>query len=330
MSKVRWAVVGTSDFALDWIARGVALGSNAELAAVVSRDAARGEAAARRVGAARHYTSIAAIERDAVDGVFLVLPNTQHAPYAIEAARRGLHVIVEKPMAPTLQECRQMIVAAREGGVTLAVAHCMAWAPPVVKARELVASGAIGTPISASISASWNMASADPWRQSDTTEAGGGPLHDAGAHSLDTLQRLLGPITRVAALLDHHIYRYAAEDASTTLLKFASGAHGVSHNHFNCNQNGLEIIGSEGRIWSGQWLGREFAGDLHLARGREVTDFDLPTVNVYVPQIEHVSACILSGETPVIAGEVGAANIAVIEAAIRSARGGSFVDVEAV
>ncbi len=330
MSKVRWAVVGTSNFALDWIARGIKLGSNAELVAVVSRDAARAAAAAERVGAPRHYTSIDAIERDAVDGVFLVLPNTQHAPYAIAAARRGLHVIVEKPMAPTLDECRQMIEAARSSGVVLAVAHCMAWAPPVVKARELVQSGAIGTPITATISASWNSPAPEPWRQSDTTEQGGGPLHDAGVHSLDTIQRILGPVERVAALLDHHIYKYAAEDTSTTLLKFASGAHGVMHAHFNCNQNGLEIIGTEGRIWSSQWLGREFAGDLHMERGGERTDFDLPTVNVYVPQIEHVSACILSGETPVISGEVGAANVAVIEAAIRSARTGAFVNVERV
>jgi predicted dehydrogenase len=330
MDRVRWAVVGTSDFALDWIARGIALGSNAALAAVISRDAARGAAAARRVGAAHHYTSIEQLDRDEVDGVFLVLPNPQHAPYAIAAAQRGLHVIVEKPMAPTLAECRAMIAAARDAGVTLAVAHCMAWAPPVVKAQELVAGGAIGTPISGSISASWNASAPDPWRQSDTTEQGGGPLHDAAVHSLDTIQRILGPVTRVAALLDHLRYRYAAEDASTTLVRFASGAHGVVHAHFNCSQNSMEIVGTEGRLWSDQWLGREFAGELHLRRGADTTSFDLPRVNVYVPQIEHVSGCILRGEAPIIAGEVGAANVAVIEAAIRSARTGVFHDVEPV
>ncbi|HWQ12306.1 MAG TPA: Gfo/Idh/MocA family oxidoreductase, partial [Roseiflexaceae bacterium] len=280
------------------------------------------------VGAARHYTAIEQIEREAVDGVFLVLPNTQHAPYAIAAARRGLHVIVEKPMAPTLAECRQMIAAARESGVTLAVAHCMAWAPPVVKAQELVAAGAIGRPISASISASWNAPAPEPWRQSDTTERGGGPLYDAAVHALDTIQRILGPITRVAALLDHLAYDYAAEDASTTLVRFASGTHGVVHAHFNCSQNSLEIVGTEGRLWSDQWLGREFAGELHLRRGTQTTSFDLPRVNVYVPQIEHVSGCILRGETPIIAGEIGAAHVAVIEAAIRSARTGTFQDVE--
>ncbi|NWG20051.1 MAG: Gfo/Idh/MocA family oxidoreductase [Chloroflexi bacterium] len=327
MDRVRWAVVGTSDFALDWIARGVTLGRNAELAAIVSRDEARGAAAAQRAGAPLHYTSIEAIDRERVDGVFLVLPNRQHAPYAIEAAQRGLHVIVEKPMAPTLAECSAMIDAARAAGVTLAVAQCMEWAPPVVKARELVAEGAIGIPISASISASWNIPPAGRWREDETTEEGGGPLLDAGVHAIDAIQRILGPVERVAALLDTRVHQYAAEDTSTTLLRFASGAHGVMHAHFNCNQNELDIIGSEGRITSTAWLGREFAGDLTLRSGTRLTSFGLPVVNVYVPQIEHVSDCILRGETPIISGERGMANMRVLWAAIRSARSGTLVQV---
>lgn len=327
MDKIRWAVVGTSDFALDWIARGVSLGSNAELAAIVSRDEARGKAAAERAGAPLHFTSIETIDRDKVDGVFLVLPNRQHAPYAIAAAQRGLHVIVEKPMAPTLAECRAMIDAAREAKVTLAVAQCMEWAPPVVKARELVESGAIGIPISGSVSASWNIPPGGHWREDETTEQGGGPLLDAGVHAIDAIQRILGPVERVAALLDTRVHKYAAEDTSTTLLRFASGAHGVMHAHFNCNQNGLDIIGSEGRITSSAWLGREFAGELILRHGSEMTSFGLPLVNVYVPQIEHVSASILRGEAPVISGERGLANMQVLWAAIRSARTGALVNV---
>jgi predicted dehydrogenase len=85
--KVRWAVVGTSDFALDWIARGIRLGSNSELAAVVSRDPDRAAAAAQRVGAARSFQSIDTIDPAVVDGVFLVLPNGQHAPR--RSPRRG-------------------------------------------------------------------------------------------------------------------------------------------------------------------------------------------------------------------------------------------------
>jgi D-xylose 1-dehydrogenase (NADP+, D-xylono-1,4-lactone-forming) len=327
MQKVRWAVVGTSDFALDWIAAGIKQGQNSELAAVVSRDAERAGAAAQRVGAAHSYTSIAAIDRAVVDGVFLVLPNPQHAPQAIAAAQRGLHVIGEKPMAPTIAECQAMIDAARASNVVLAVAHCMEWAPPVAKARELVASGAIGEVISATITASFNSPPVGRWRQDDTTEAGGGPLFDMGVHAIDAITRIVGPVERVAAFLDRRVYDYAAEDSTTLLLRFASGAHGTVQAHFNCNQNALEIQGTKGRIWSQAWWGRTFAGDLHLQQGKEVTDFSLPQVNVYVPQIEHVSACALAGTPPDISGARGKANIAVIRAAIQSARDGTTVAV---
>jgi len=325
--NVRWAVVGTSDFALDWIARGIRIGRNSTLAAVVSRDAERAAASAQRVGAPHSYTSIEAIDPTIVDGVFLVLPNEQHAPFAIAAAQHHLHVVGEKPMAPTLAECDAMIAAARTSGVMLAVAHCMEWAPPVAKARELVASGAIGEVISATITASFNSPPSGRWRQSDSTEAGGGPLFDMGVHAIDAITRIVGPIERVAAYLDGRVHAYATEDTATLLLRFASGAHGVVQSHYNCQQNALEIQGSAGRIWSSAWWGRDFAGDLHVQLGSEVTDFTLPQVNVYVPQIEHLSACALSGELPIISGQRGRANIAVIRAAIESARSGTAVAV---
>jgi predicted dehydrogenase len=329
MQKVRWAVVGTSSFALDWIARGVKLGRNAELAAVVSRDAARGAAAAQRVGAPRSYTAIEQIDRDAVDGVFLVLPAVLHAPYAVAAARRGLHVISEKPMAPTVAECRQMVDAARENGVLLAVAQCMEWTAPMVKARELLEAGAIGEIISAGISASFTARPDERWRHEDLVASGAGALVDMGVHAVDAITRLLGPVRRVSALVGSRLPQYTGDVSATLLLEFASGVHGTLQSHYTCYQNGLEIQGTRGRIWSNAWWGREFAGDLHMQRGDEVVDFELPVVNVYVPQIEHVSACVLIGEAPVISGERGLANIAVIETALEAARSGRAVEVAA-
>ena len=328
MAAVRWAVIGTSRFALDWIARGIALGSNAELAAIVSRDPERGRAAAEQVGASLHYTSVDEIDPAAVDGVFIVTPNTQHAPLAIAAARRGLHVIVEKPMAPTRAECRAMIDAAREAGVVLAVAHCMEWAPPVMRARELISSGALGTLVQATIGASFPSPPGGHWRQTDSTEAGGGPLFDMGIHAIDAVQALVGPIDRVAGFLDHHVHHYAAEDTTSALLHFESGAHGVVQAHFNVRQNTLEILGTEGRLSSSNWLGREFTGDLQLEQGGKQMAQTLEEVNVYVPQIEHASDCVLQDGIPSISGERGLRNVAVAVAAVESARSGRLVVVD--
>ncbi len=326
---VRWAVVGTSDFALDWIARGISLSSNATVAAIVSRDAARGAAAARRFGAGHTFPSIDAIDTTVVDGVFLVLPAALHAEYAIAAARRGLHVISEKPMAPSVADCRRMIDAARAAGVVLAVAQCMEWTAPMVQARALLAQGAIGEVVTAGISASFTATPDPTWQHDDMPQRGAGALVDMGVHAVDGITRLLGPVRRVAALPGTRLPAYAGDRSATLLLDFASGVHGVLQSHYTCYQNGLELQGTEGRIWSSEWWGREFAGTLHLQRGDEVTTWQLPRVNVYVPQIEHVSQCVLSGATPVISGERGMANMAVIEAGLLAARGGGWVDVPA-
>lgn len=327
MHKIRWAVIGTSDFALDWIAPGIQSGRNSILAAIVSRDPKRAASAAKRLAAPLHYTSIAEIDRGQVDGVFIVTPNSQHAPLAIAAAQRGLHVLVEKPMAPTVKECQAMMTAARQRNVTLAVAHCMQWAPPLVKARQVLQSGAIGAPISASFKMSFDAPQSGAWRQDDPVEAGGGPLYDVGVHSIDAAQQIMGPVARVSAFLTHLIHQYNAEDTTTLLLNFTSGAHGCVQANFNCHQNAFEIQGSAGYLWSNQWLGREFAGELFLQRGEQTTRFELPVCNVYIPQIEHVSEAILSGTQPVISAERGMHNVAVIEVAIASARTGRIIAV---
>ncbi len=327
MDRVSWALVGTSAFATDWIARGIRLARNAELVAVVSRDPNRARQTAERLGAPLAYTSIEAIENDRVDGVAIVTPNKQHAPLAVAAARRGLHVIVEKPMAPTVEECVAMIRAAREAGTVLAVAHCTHWSPPVARARELVSEGAIGEVIEARIGASFDSPPRGYWRQTDPTEEGGGPLFDMGVHAIDVLQSVVGPISEVAAFLDHRVHHYAAEDSTTSLFRFESGAHGVLESNFNCGQNDLEIVGSEGRLQSSAWLGREFSGDLRLLRDGEEERQELGAIVVYEPQVEHVSDCVLSGGEPVISGERGMLNVAVIRAAIESARSGRVASV---
>ncbi len=327
MRKVQWAVVGTSGFALDWIARGINLASNAELAAIVSRDETRGALAATRVGAPHHYTSIEAIDKSVVDGVFLVLPVTQHAPYAVAAAKRGLHVVSEKPMAISVAACQEMIDAARTNGVLLAVAQCMEYTAPMVKARELLAAGAIGEIISANISASFVAHPDTHWQETDITKEGSGALVDMGVHAIDAITRLLGPVKRLSAVVGSRLPEYQGDISATLLLEFASGVHGTLQSHYTCDQNGLEIQGTRGWIRSSAWWGREFAGNLQLQQGRDVTNFGLPTVNVYVPQIEHISECVVGGGTPIISGERGLANIAIIEAALLASQTKKAVDL---
>lgn len=234
-----------------------------------------------------------------------------------------------------------MVHAAREAGVVLAVGHCMAWAPPIVAAQQLIDAGRIGRPVLATISASFDSPPAGTWRQETTTEAGGGPLQDLGSHAVDALLRLLGPAVRVQGMVGRVRYEYPADDTATLLVQFASGAQAVVQTAFTCTQNDLVIHGTEGRLTSRQWLGREFAGSLSwepsgVGIGRfdksQVIDggqsIELARVNVYRPQVDEVSRSILEGSPLRIDGERELAVVAVLEAGIESARRGRSVELK--
>lgn len=321
MPPIRWALVGSSDFALDWIAPALRRAEGSALAAVISRDADRAAAAAARVGAAQSYTSIEAIDTSLVDGVVLVTANEAHAAGAIAAARRGLHVVVEKPMALSSADCADMIRAAREHSVMLAVAHCMEWAPPIVAARALLARGAIGAVRSARISASFLAEPGTVRRGGDAamsdTATEFGALFDMGVHAIDAAARLLGPIVQVVAA------RLNADTGGGHIeLECASGVRVQLSSSWGADENDFEITGDAGTISSSEWWGRSFSGQLSVrTSGGEVAE-PLPLQNVYEQQYAHLAAAARQEVPLLISGERGARNIAVIEAIARSARSG--------
>jgi len=332
--RVRWAVVGTSDFALDWVAGGIAHSPDAELVAVIGRDPVRAEAAAARMGASRSATSIEELDPTDVDVVDLVVPNPQHAPLTIAALERGFHVVVEKPMAPTLAECRAMAEAARRCGRRLFVAHCMTWRPPVVAIRAALADGRVGQPVMATVSIAFDGRPNGSWRQELTTEASGGPLYDLGAHAIDALLSMFGRVGSVTGRLDRIFYTYPADDTAIATLRFVSGVVGVVETSFACEQNDFVVNGRLGRMSSSEWLGRDTAGDAWWRPARDSLGRQAPPEvipleprNVYEAQATEVSQALLENRPSAIPADRGMAVVAVIEATIRSARNGGAVVV---
>jgi 1,5-anhydro-D-fructose reductase (1,5-anhydro-D-mannitol-forming) len=336
---VRWAIVGTSEFAVEWIAPAIKASTMATLAAVVSSSSDRARSVASRLEARLGTDDVRKLDPSEVDVVHLVTPNALHEPLTIAAFERGLHVVVEKPMALDVMQARRMVDAAGAAGRLLAVAHCMAWAPPVHTASTLVTDGAIGRPIDIRIAAGFDSPPADAWRQTTPTEAGGGPWLDLGPHAVDAAVRIMGPVASVDCLIDRLVHDYAAEDTVTAMLRFRSGAHGSVTTTFVAGQNELVIQGTGGRLRSGEWLGRDFAGeltfeppdhgvgrfDVEVARGAR--DIPLQRTNVYRPQVDDVSGAIRDGTPSRIDGIHGLHVMEVLEAAIASARSGRRVDI---
>lgn len=138
-----------------------------------------------------------------LDAVVVAAPHALHAPIVVDAAAAGLHVLVEKPMATTVEDCTRMIDACARAGTLLAVGHIVHLDPPVREARRIVASGQHGRPVLVTHRRSAHYGSGErPAWFFDPALAGGGIVLNVGTHGLDRIQWIIGsPIRRVSAVV---------------------------------------------------------------------------------------------------------------------------------
>ncbi len=208
----------------------------------------RAEARARfqeDFGSARAHDSYEALCTDAgIDAIYLATPHQHHAGQAIAAARAGKHVLCEKPMAITLEECAAMRDAARECGTLLLVGHSHAQDGPVLHARRLIASGRYGAPRLMTALNHTDFLYRPRRPEELVTERGGGVVFSQGAHQLDLLRALGGGMLRsIRAQTFTLDPARPTECAYNAFLAFESGASATA------NYGGL------GRFDSDEFLG---------------------------------------------------------------------------
>ncbi len=199
---------------------------------------------------ARTYDTVEALCADTdIELVYVATPHQHHAAHVATAAAHGKHVLVEKPMAITLAECRQMIAAIERAGVCLIVGHSHSFDRPILRAREIIASGAVGAV--RMINAQYYTDFLYRPRRSEelVTEKGGGVVFSQGAHQIDIV-RLLGGgrVKSVRALTGAWDGDRPTEGAFAALLTFDGGAFASilysGYAHFDSD----EICGGIGEL----------------------------------------------------------------------------------
>lgn len=187
-----------------------------------------------------------ALARKDVDVVAVCLPHDLHVTVGTAALAAGKHVLLEKPMATTVDECDQLIAAAAGGKLVLGVSHNRLFVPSHIRARELIESGAIGEPVLLR----QRLGVHEPytgWR-ADPKKSGGGLLSDSGAHQFYVARHLFGEIVGVRSLLD---VPYAeGESLAVVWMEFESGARGLFEASYwgptGMFDDSIEVVGSEG------------------------------------------------------------------------------------
>ncbi|GIH99524.1 Gfo/Idh/MocA family oxidoreductase [Planobispora takensis] len=193
------------------------------LSAVVTRDPARSAEVKDRYGA-RPVSDPDELWDD-VDLVVVASPNRTHVPLAEAALKAGLPVVVDKPLAATAREARDLAELARERGVMLTVFQNRRWDGDFLTIERLVASGELGTVNRLeSRFERWRPVPKGGWREVGGAEEVGGLLYDLGSHLADQALRLLGPVTSVYAESDVRRTGVVSDDDTFIALTHASGA----------------------------------------------------------------------------------------------------------
>ncbi len=189
------------------------------------------QAFAERFGARPCASLHEVLDDPAVSMVDICTPHPTHARIAIEAATSGRHVLVEKPMASTVEDCDAMIGAAAQHGVRLGVVSQRRWYEPVQRVRSAIVEGKIGDPVLATLTLlGWRDESyyrMAPWRGTWAGE-GGGVLVNQASHHLDLLQWLVGPVEEVFGYWGNFNHpTIEVEDTAVAVLRFVGGALGA-------------------------------------------------------------------------------------------------------
>ena len=198
--KLGFALVGLGRLSTNQLAPAFENCVHAKLAAVVSGTPSKRDEWRAKYDLGEHVYSYEQFDRladdDAVDVVYIVLPNGLHAEYVIKAAEAGKHVFCEKPMANTSAECRDIIAACERAGVKLGIAYRCQFEPHHLKAMEVVRSGGVGELRGLGAAFGFKFGDFPPdsqkgWRL-DKKLAGGGPLMDVGIYALQFCRYMTG------------------------------------------------------------------------------------------------------------------------------------------
>ena len=198
-----------------------------DVTAVIDIDFKRAKAFAYETGGQPFASLEEALEKGDFDAVDIMLPHDLHESATSECFLAGKHVLLEKPMAPSVEGCNRILNLARKAGIVFMVAENSQYWPEILKAKEVVESGAIGDVITARAAFVYEFdeywfKEDKPWRF-EKRRTGGGITIDGGSHWIRPLRLWMGEIDEVVATIGHPLKQMEGESLTRALLRFRSG-----------------------------------------------------------------------------------------------------------
>lgn len=328
--KIRWGVLGAAGIALKKVIPAMQKCERATIHAIASRDLAKSQNAAKALGIPKAYGSYEELLADPdVEAIYNPLPNHLHVPWSIRAAQAGKHVLCEKPIALSVAEASELLLARDQTGVKIGEAFMVRVHPQWLRVRDLVKSGSIGE--LRAFTGFFSYTNRDPKNIRNIVAYGGGGLMDIGCYPINTSRFIFNTEPdRVFGLVSRD------PEMGTDTLTSATLDFQGRHATFMCSTQlvpyqRVQIFGTTGRIELDipfnapidrpSRIAIDNGADL-FGGGSRVEEF--PVCDQYTLQGEAFSRAIQEGGEVPVPLEDAVANMAVIEAVFRSDKSGQW------
>ena len=339
VEEIGFAIIGAGMVAR-YHATAIERTPGARLVAVSRSDPARAEETATQFGVPCLADYTALLARDDIDAVCICTPSGLHAEQTIAAARAGKHVLVEKPMALTLDDADAMIVACAQAGVRLGVALQRRSEPEFQRLQAAIAAGELGKLVLGNICMPYLRAqsyydSAD-WRGTWALD-GGGALMNQGIHLVDLLLWLIGDAAEVCATAATLAHTLEVEDCLTATLRFVNralgsvtattaAAPGFPHRvEIYGDRGGVQIEGEQIVRWEGGGAQEpRIKAQAPIAAGAGASPTGIGAVG-HTRLLEDFVAAIRDRRDPLVPGHEGRRSLALVLAIYEAARTGRAV-----
>jgi predicted dehydrogenase len=270
------------------------------------------------------YESFDSIEdNEEIDVIYIVLPNSMHAEYVIRAAKTGKHVICEKPMAVTVEECDQMIKACEDAGVMFSIGYRLHFDPYNLEMMRLAKGNVFGSV--KKMSAAHGLSSAHGWRL-DKTLAGGGPLMDVGIYCVNA-GRYITDLEPIAVegfegpRNNKEKFR-TVEESLTWKMEYSNGVIAECSCSYSKLQNHLHVDAERG------WFELAPAFSYSGLKGKTSNGkIDFPRINQQAAQMDDFALAILQERPTPVPGEMGRQDVKILRAIYNSMETGQKVRI---
>jgi glucose-fructose oxidoreductase len=324
--QIGYAVVGAGDITRPVLQGFAGAADNSRVVAVVGGDRAHAQALAHEFGAAPyHFDEFRqCLNRDDLQAVYVALPNSLHSDYTVDAARAGMHVICERPMAITADECRRMIRTCLTNRVKFMVTYRLQFQPAFAKAMDLVRAGHLGALKTFSSDITMRIPTPEDVRLQ--RRLGGGSVYELGVYAIAAARMLFGAEpAQVMAMTARTTRRYGGDvdEGTVALIRFPDERLLHFHSSFGEEPfSACRLFGEEGWLSLAPAYRHDVETRLTVSRHGRVEETTYPPTDQFAAEIAEFSECILADRPPEPSGIEGLQDVRTIEAIYRSARDG--------